>query len=297
MFICSLLRHQCPFIFLNLQKPNLESLKKLNIKWMISYDNDENIKNLLNDAFLIGNIQIYDSEMSIWKIHDTVTLYENIVYVVETSGTTGSAKLICVEENCIASNIFALLEVFQLSEEIIYFGTPLTFDPSMIELFLSLISGSCLLLVDIHLKNIPKLILQAMFPENKYHKGVSFLQVVPSIFYRWNTEDIKFIFECSTLKYLIFGGEAFPTKVLNYLKENCPINVYNIYGITEVSCWASIYKVEDNNAEISLGTPLKGTFFEVHNDENVIITEGIGELFIGNTLFKFSSKNNYLRFR
>lgn len=286
LYIFSLMRHQCSFIFLNLQKPNLESTKKLNIKWMISYRNEDDVKKFFSGAVCYTKMQIQDDVIYIWKINDTDYLYKDIVYIVKTSGTTGKSKFISVEENCIASNIFSLLEIFHLSDEIIYFGTPLTFDPSMIELFLSLVSGSCLLIVDSESKQIPNLCLQAMFPKNKIHKGVTFLQTLPSLFKCWNAVDINYMFEVGTLKHLVFGGETFPKHILSYINENCVTNVYNIYGITEMSCWASIHKVEDKDSEVSIGIPLKDTIFEVRNGD-IAVNEGIGELYIGNALHTF----------
>lgn len=221
------------------------------------------------------------AELLFWKYEDIDIKYNNnICYIVQTTGTTGNNKLVKVEHSCISSNIFSLLEIFQLSNEIIYYGTPLTFDPSMIELFLALASGSCLLIVPDNIKRVPNLLLKAMFPlKNNYCNGVTFLQMVPSVFNQWQSDNIRFIFEKSSLKHLVLGGEKFPIDILNYISNN--VNVYNIYGITEVSCWASIYKVEANMSSVCIGSPLNDTILEIRNDNNVTISNGIGELFIG----------------
>lgn len=75
--------------------------------------------------------------------------------------------------------------------------------------------------------------------------------------------------------------------------------IYNIYGITEVSVWASIFQVIPSSPDfptihgfdtenlILLGEPLSDTFFEVRDcTTGSIIHAGCGELFIG-TLILF----------
>lgn len=152
----------------------------------------------------------------------------------------------------------------------------------MIEIFLSLTTGSCLLLVSEKLKINPSLLLTVLFPKiNILHEGVTFIQMVPSMFLRWKDKDLEFIFRKSTLKNIVLGGEKFPEQILDYYTSDSKVSLYNIYGITEISCWASMYKVELNCGEIQLGTPLDDTVFKVVNEDNSLILNGIGELYIG----------------
>lgn len=60
--------------------------------------------------------------------------------------------------------------------------------------------------------------------------------------------------------------------------------VFNIYGITEISCWSTIEEITESLQEISLGHVIDNeTIIEVRNleDKSVIIHEGIGELYLG----------------
>lgn len=84
----------------------------------------------------------------------------------------------------------------------------------------------------------------------------------------------------TSLRILTFGGEPFPNldSAVYPCLEN--IDVYNIYGITEVSCWASINLVVDRR-DLSLGVPLSETIFEVRDEDGNVINDGVGELFIG----------------
>ena len=70
-------------------------------------------------------------------------------------------------------------------------------------------------------------------------------------------------------------------------------NVFNLYGITEVSCWATCELVtddqlrENSNEEddvvsrsVSLGQPLAGTVVELRNNDGVT-SAGYGHIWIG----------------
>ena len=67
----------------------------------------------------------------------------------------------------------------------------------------------------------------------------------------------------SHLRFLVLGGEAFPKckEIEQWLDWNDPDRkrVFNIYGITEVSCWATmkeVTKLDLENEEISIGAVL-----------------------------------------
>lgn len=82
----------------------------------------------------------------------------------------------------------------------------------------------------------------------------------------------------------MFGGENFPStkEVLRWQNWDDPSRkrIFNIYGTTEISCWASIHEVTKNDleaGEIPLGELLEGTLFafiphdELHEIEHLII--------------------------
>lgn len=76
-------------------------------------------------------------------------------------------------------------------------------------------------------------------------------------------------------------------------KKYWPPNLalFNIYGTTECSCWATLNKVPWNNEDLprlssevlqQIGTPLEGTTIEVRGDDGIsVIQDGEGELWLG----------------
>lgn len=151
----------------------------------------------------------------------------------------------------------------------IYASSPQTFDPFMVDLALVLTNGATLLTVDPIVRLQPALLVEALFPSRDGHHSddlrCSIIQTTPSLFLRWSNEEMKQIFSSSTsLRILSLGGEPFPTSKLaasiDWLNDNSSRHLFNIYGLTEMSCWASIYDVTASqirsNEEVPIGEPL-----------------------------------------
>ncbi|XP_075149915.1 aminoadipate-semialdehyde dehydrogenase isoform X2 [Haematobia irritans] len=76
------------------------------------------------------------------------------------------------------------------------------------------------------------------------------------------------------LRCLLLGGELFPSpqEINSWLHETFPYGskrIFNIYGITEYSCWATIHEYHQDNADrIPLGKSLdEVTLFQIENEE------------------------------
>ncbi|EFN63853.1 Acyl-CoA synthetase family member 4 [Camponotus floridanus] len=133
---------------------------------------------------------------------------------------------------------------------------------------------------------VPSLMLGLL--EEIFHSHVTLLQITPSLFFhKWSTERLKttILDKDSQLRVLLLGGEPFPSMKL-ILKASHLQNMtrlFNIYGITEISCWSSINEItKDNSADESyLGEPLSEIIFQIRNEDNEVITRGEGTLYIG----------------
>ncbi|VDP08156.1 unnamed protein product [Soboliphyme baturini] len=139
-----------------------------------------------------------------------------LAYVMFTSGTTGPLKIVKVPHSCILPNICDFRELFQMSsKDRVFLSSPLSFDPSIIEIFLALSTGACL--------TTPSLL-------TSFSDDVITNQILGSE---------------SRLRVLALGGERFPVHIFRKLTGiSIKPAVYNLYGITEVSCWATCYKFD-----------------------------------------------------
>ncbi|XP_065552996.1 beta-alanine-activating enzyme isoform X1 [Lathamus discolor] len=214
----------------------------------------------------------------------------SLAYVLHTSGTTGIPKIVRVPHKCIVPNIQHLKSIFEITQDdLLFLASPLTFDPSVVELFVALTSGASILIVPNTIKMIPVELSAALF----HHHHVTVLQATPTLLRRFGAHIIKsaVLSANTSLRVLALGGETFP--VLNLLKswkhkEN-KTSIFNLYGITEVSSWATCYKIPEEvftddfrtDFPIHLGSPLLGTKVEVRDANSSAVLEGEGQIFIG----------------
>lgn len=193
---------------------------------------------------------------------------------------------------------FIFREKFHITaDDYIYFGTELTFDPSLIEILLSALTGACLFIPSEKAKLNPNVLYNTLFPRDftsSEHQGITILQTVPSVFKRWTKEQQSEILMSNRLKILAFGGEPFPSEILDNYNISSRMELFNLYGITEVSCWATVSKVNKNCKMICLGEALDDTIIEVRNIKGEIITDKEGEIFIGKYSLSLCCSADYI---
>ncbi|XP_070765330.1 beta-alanine-activating enzyme [Enoplosus armatus] len=216
--------------------------------------------------------------------------HRDLAYVLHTSGTTGQPKIVRVPHKCILPNILHLRSLFQMSAgDVVFLASPLTFDPSVVDLFLALSSGAQLLIIPTVVKKMPSRLARLLFKDHK----TTVLQVTPTLLvsfgHRILTQEV--LSSGSSLRVLALGGEACPSPALlrSWRHRDNKTHIYNIYGITEVSCWACAYKIPESVLQpsnpmasfVPLGTPLMDTLVEVRDEHGRVVTEGEGQVFIG----------------
>jgi acyl-CoA synthetase len=124
---------------------------------------------------------------------------------------------------------------------------------------------------------------------------------------RWSLGEIQSTLLCekSSLRVLVLGGEPCPSvQVLGQWKtKQNKTEIFSMYGITEVSCWATVHKVlipdvaqlfdhndcgmhvSSQQDPVPLGNALSQTLLAVKDDSGEEIFTGEGELYIGECLF------------
>ncbi|XP_037031308.1 beta-alanine-activating enzyme isoform X2 [Bradysia coprophila] len=212
------------------------------------------------------------------------------MFCCSTSGTTGKPKLVNVPFKCLMPNVMSLSNHYKITpSDVIYISSPPTFDPFVVDLCLGLFNGATILMVSNEIRLSTKLLLSSIDMT-----GVTIMQITPSLFRRFPVEAIQSLLASSSnsLRCLILGGESFPSmeEVALWFTVNDEIQMharlFNIYGITEVSCWSTIYELTSADIEcknlIPIGLPLDHytTLKVVDCVDKEIIENGIGELFI-----------------
>lgn len=191
-------------------------------------------------------------------------------------------------------------------EDVIFVSSPQTFDPFMVDIYLSLYFGASLLMVANDIRCNSNALLEVLFPvdASKQNASVSIIQTTPSLFMRWTTNEIKNrVFSSnSQLRVLAFGGEPFPstktvTKWRNW-RENTSTCLFNLYGLTEMSCWACFYKVQTedivNCKEIPIGTPIdEHTIIQIDANSEILLKSKVRKCFLSQLSDDEVFDNNY----
>ncbi|KAL9926658.1 aminoadipate-semialdehyde dehydrogenase [Glossina fuscipes fuscipes] len=247
--------------------------------------------NVLNSSYFV--IKLKTSTLSLKNLP--------LCYSIATSGSTGESKLVHVPYKCIQPNIASLSSLLKIeTSDVIFLGSPITFDPFVIELFLALANGAALLITSTKTRLSPNHLHHVLFPSLPFGlKGVSIFQTTPSLFRLFGKEIIRNVIfdKTNTLRCLILGGEEFPSyaELLDWLPQttNQLFNkrVFNIYGITEVSCWSTICEVNFHSSSstecsIPLGDALDNeTVLRIVDEKGKVLADdaAVGELQICST--------------
>ncbi|KAM3940453.1 beta-alanine-activating enzyme [Leptodactylus fuscus] len=300
----SSLIHRCKIQYVLVEKDKVEAFKllpgwfekdssavqHLHVTLFETVGNEKSVETRAKNEFhCIPGERDY-TELSQKKDYIDIRDSQCLAYVLHTSGTTGTPKIVSVPHCCIVPNILHLRSIFNISpDDIVLLSSPLTFDPSIIEVFVALSGGACLLVLPDPLKMMPQRLCKLLFQQHK----VTVLQVTPTFLRRFGSSSIlsSVLSKETSLRILALGGEQFPS--LSVLKgwrqpgnKTC---IFNLYGITEVSSWATYYEVPETmlnspsgfNDSVPLGNPLDGTMIEVRNDDDVRVEDGEGQVYLG----------------
>lgn len=197
----------------------------------------------------------------------------DIAYVIYTSGSTGKPKGVQVPQGSVVNFLHAMREQPAMSQEDRLLAiTTLSFDISVLELFLPLTIGAQVVIAD-----------QASVVDGKQLRNlidkhaITYMQATPST-WRMLLED-GWEGDC-TLKALC-GGEAFPRDLAKRLHSKCR-EVWNMYGPTETTVWSTAFQITDPDLPIYIGKPIANTQLYVLDSNMQQVPIGAsGELYIG----------------
>jgi len=208
---------------------------------------------------------------------------ENLAYVIYTSGSTGQPKGVQITHRNLVSLLEAKETLFAFDEHDIWtVFHSFTFDLSVWEIFTPLVYGSRLVVVPLRVVQSPKAFYDLLRTEQ-----VTILHQTPSLMRHLLrfiqtaglevTRDLK-------LRLIICGGEALPSDLAAELLE-WQIPVWNFYGPTEATVWATKHQVDRSDpqdAAASIGRPLSNSeIFILDSEQNLVPVGIVGELCVG----------------
>ncbi len=202
----------------------------------------------------------------------------NLAYVIYTSGSTGQPKGVMISHASIVNHMLWMKDVFGFdSSDSVFQKTPFSFDASVWEFYMPLITGGRLVMAKPqgHM-DTPYLV------ETIIRNNISILQLVPSLLKMLLDE--KGIENCKSLKTVFCGGEALTYELQEKLFSKLDVKFYNLYGPTEATIDASYFKCEGRykSRYFPIGKPIYNATAYVLDKYMNPVPEGVaGELYLG----------------
>lgn len=250
--------------------------------------NDTNLKLLITETSFIFDLDFYngtmfsiDVELDTTREFDyqkTMISPQDSAYIIYTSGSTGNPKGVVIEHSGIVNTILSQIHTPEIKEckKGIQFSS-FSFDASIWEIFISLLSGGHLFILDNETRKDTKLFEKYMIANE-----IEIATLPPAFLKMVDVSSLR------NLKVLITAGEAaVQNKVTEYLKYG---TFYNAYGPTETSICATMFKIEKNSQvdfiNIPIGKPIANTQVYILDEYLNLCNVGvIGELYVsGNGL-------------
>lgn len=210
---------------------------------------------------------------------DSEVAPEDLAYVIYTSGSTGNPKGVMIPHGAVCNYLSWMTGAFPLDgTDRVLQKAPFTFDASVWEFYLPLVSGARLVLARPNggLDNdyLTRLIAQ---------EGVTIIQFVPSLL-RLFLEG-RSLEGCHSLRRVFSGGEALPIDTQKRFSERLPkAALYNLYGPTETTVYSTYYfcRMTAGQRSVPIGKPIKNTkIYLLDRNLQPTPTGTAGEIHIG----------------
>jgi len=201
-----------------------------------------------------------------------------LAYVIYTSGSTGRPKGVMVSQGAIVNRLLWMQRSFPLeANDRVLQKTSFTFDASIWELFLPLLTGAGLVLAR-HAGQQDSSYLARLTAE----QGITILQLVPSQLRVFLEE--PGIERCASLRRMFCGGEALTADLRNrFFARLRGCSLHNLYGPTENAIDASSWSCERGSGEdpVPIGRPIDNVRLFLADPGMQAVPAGIpGELYI-----------------
>lgn len=205
----------------------------------------------------------------------TISVEEDVVYILYTSGTTGTPKGVKVTWEGLLNFIEGISEIIDFSpgKRIACFTT-VAFDIFFLESIMALYKGLTVVLANEDEQRNPRLMAKLI-----HDNAVDMVQMTPSRMQVLLNHD-KELSCLKNVKEIMIGGEAFPLGLLKTLQAKTNAKIYNMYGPTETTIWSTVSDLTQKD-RIDIGRPIKNTEVYIVDESLSILPEGqVGEICI-----------------
>ncbi|MGA8137182.1 MAG: amino acid adenylation domain-containing protein [Pseudomonas gingeri] len=203
----------------------------------------------------------------------------HLAYVIYTSGSTGKPKGVMIEHRNLVASTLARCAVYAPNEDRRFLLlSSIAFDSSVAGIFGTLVSGGTLCIPDAETARDPEAV--ARFIEAK---AITTLLCVPSLG-RLVLGSLASGKGHASLREMIVAGEACPPLLVQECASFEPaITLYNEYGPTEGTVWATVHRCSgDEQGTVPIGQAIPNTRLYLLDPQGQPVPLGVsGELYIG----------------
>ncbi|HEY4051798.1 MAG TPA: amino acid adenylation domain-containing protein, partial [Acidobacteriaceae bacterium] len=198
---------------------------------------------------------------------------DTLAYIIYTSGTTGRPKGVMIAHRSLTNTLCAMQREpgFSPSDRMLALAT-ISFDMSVLDMFLPLVAGGTVVVADRHAASDPERLAKLL----ETHK-ITVLQTTPVT---WRLLASSGWYGKRDLK-MLSGGEALPRQLAEQLLQ-LGGDLWNCYGPTETTVYSSNLRIAHGDGIVHVAPPMANTTFYVMDEAGNPLPEGVaGELYIG----------------
>ncbi|WP_168188772.1 non-ribosomal peptide synthetase/type I polyketide synthase [Thermoflavimicrobium daqui] len=198
---------------------------------------------------------------------------DDLAYVIYTSGSTGKPKGVCISHGALTNALEAFKSEFHFcKEDVLLAVTSISFDISVLEMFVPLLCGAKISMVTRD-QVLDGQMIQSLIDQHK----ITIMQATPSV---WRIL-LESGWEPKPHLRILCGGEAMSLDLAKRLALP-GVECWNVYGPTETTIWSTVWKVDTNPSYVSIGRPIANTSLYILDKNLQPVPVGvIGELYIG----------------
>lgn len=217
---------------------------------------------------------------------------DDLAYILYTSGSTGTPKGIVHSHASAMAYAYLSIAAYDLkSDDIFGNHAPIYFDISTLGYFVAPILGATTIIAsEAHVK-MPASLSQLIEKEK-----ITVWYSVPLALIQMMQRGALDQRDMSTLRWVIFAGELFPTKYLRVLMQSwSKAKFSNAYGPTEtnVCTYYNVPEIPNNDAPISIGKPWAQADILIVNPQKTEVNRGeVGELLVSSPTNMIGYWNN-----
>jgi amino acid adenylation domain-containing protein len=204
---------------------------------------------------------------------DSESTPDNLMYILFTSGSTGRPKGVEIEHRSVVNLLTSMAKEPGITkDDVILAITTLSFDMSVVEIYLPLIVGAQAVIVSSEVAANGTELLKLL-----NNSGTTFMQATPA---SWRLL-LNAGWSGNKKLKIVCGGEPLPKILASQLLERVS-ELWNLYGPTETTVWSTAYQVKDDSKSTIIGHPIANTQIYILDDNLQPTPIGTpGELFIG----------------